>query len=180
MESRSLRCDTPARRRLGARCGPPRISGGSPSGSGRAAVGRGERDARGRKDAQERRVRKETPDEYHTTVPLVRPFPALSPLRTGFLVFLSALLLAPVPAPAVPGDLDPSFDGDGRVLTDFRSGRFSNFNFVSALAVQPNGKLVAAGGSLLSGGGVDFVLARYNRDGSLDTNWPWTWPYRRA
>jgi len=72
-------------------------------------------------------------------------------------MLLSTLLLdLPVPALAAPGDLDPSFDGDGKVLTDFRG-----FENVNALAVQPDGKLVAAGGNL-------FALARYNPDGSLD------------
>ncbi|MGQ0592156.1 MAG: hypothetical protein ACT4QB_05760 [Gammaproteobacteria bacterium] len=85
-----------------------------------------------------------------------RPF---HPLGRGLLVLLSALLLTlPVPALAAPGDLDPSFDGDGRVLTDFR-----DFEGVNALAVQLDGKLVAAGGFFPF-----FGLARYNADGSLD------------
>jgi len=78
-------------------------------------------------------------------------------------MLLSALLLAlPVPALAAPGDLDPSFDGDGLVLTDF-----GGFESAGALVLQPDGKLVAAGYSAtIDGSG--FALARYKPDGSLD------------
>lgn len=48
-----------------------------------------------------------------------RPF---HPFGRGLLMLLFDLLLAPpIPALAAPGDLDPSFDGDGKVLTDFRT-----------------------------------------------------------
>ena len=102
-----------------------------------------------------------------------RPF---HPFGRGLFMLLATLLLdLPVPALAAPGDLDPSFDGDGRVLTDFRSGRFSGFDSVNALVVHPNGKLVVAGSRtvLVPFGLVRlavprFALARYNPDGSLD------------
>jgi uncharacterized delta-60 repeat protein len=55
--------------------------------------------------------------------------------------------------------LDPSFDGDGKLLTDF-GGRDSAAH---AVAVQPDGKIVAAGRA-----GGDFALARYDRDGRVD------------
>jgi uncharacterized delta-60 repeat protein len=55
--------------------------------------------------------------------------------------------------------LDPSFDGDGTVLTDF-GGQNSAAHSV---AVQRDGKIVAAGRA-----GGDFAFARYNRDGSVD------------
>ena len=58
------------------------------------------------------------------------------------------------------GRLDSGFGGDGRVVTVFDG---SNSNNAGALAVQPDGKLVAAGGARFT-----FALARYNRDGSLD------------
>jgi uncharacterized delta-60 repeat protein len=69
------------------------------------------------------------------------------------------IALAPLAA-AAPGDLDASFDSDGKVTTDFGSSE-SAF----AVAVQPDGRIVAAGGS-----DGDFALARYNGDGSLDTS----------
>jgi uncharacterized delta-60 repeat protein len=63
----------------------------------------------------------------------------------------------------VDGSLDPSFSGDGEQRTDF--GGFERANGVS---IQADGKIVAVG---LAGGGatgVDFALARYNPNGSLD------------
>jgi uncharacterized delta-60 repeat protein len=57
------------------------------------------------------------------------------------------------------GSLDTTFGTGGQVTTDFPGGGDAN-----ALAVQADGKLVAAG---VTGG--DFALARYNVDGSLDT-----------
>ncbi|HEY9403357.1 MAG TPA: carboxypeptidase regulatory-like domain-containing protein [Pyrinomonadaceae bacterium] len=57
------------------------------------------------------------------------------------------------------GILDPTFDGDGKVITDFNAG----FDEANDVVVQPDGKIVAVGGSGA------FKLARYNPDGSLDT-----------
>jgi uncharacterized delta-60 repeat protein len=64
------------------------------------------------------------------------------------------------------GTLDPTFNATGKVLTDF-SG--SSDDFGSALAIQSDGKIVAAGFSSI-GNDVpyDFALARYNPDGTLD------------
>jgi uncharacterized delta-60 repeat protein len=57
------------------------------------------------------------------------------------------------------GTLDPTFGGDGTVLTDFRSG---SRDFAFALAIQPrDGRLVVAGRSNASGS-VDIALARYH------------------
>ncbi len=58
------------------------------------------------------------------------------------------------------GSLDASFGDGGIVVTVFNSGSGSGIN---ALAIQPDGKIVAAGDA--PGG---FGLARYNADGSLD------------
>lgn len=67
------------------------------------------------------------------------------------------------------GSLDTSFDGDGKVTTDFGSA-----DIASDIAVQADGKIVAAGSGsdyyIIGGGGnVDFALSRYNSDGSLDS-----------
>jgi uncharacterized delta-60 repeat protein len=62
------------------------------------------------------------------------------------------------------GALDPSFDGDGLVVTPISAGD----DIVFDLAVQPDGKLIAAGWS--SPGGFDIAIARYNPDGSLDSS----------
>jgi uncharacterized delta-60 repeat protein len=61
------------------------------------------------------------------------------------------------------GSLDPSFDGDGLVVTPISPGDDTAFDLV----VQPDGRLVAAGWS--SPGGFDIAMARYNPDGSLDS-----------
>ena len=52
-----------------------------------------------------------------------------------------------------------------RWLTDF----FSDFDSIDAIAIQSNGKIVAAGSATVGQvTQVDFALARYNSDGSLD------------
>ena len=58
------------------------------------------------------------------------------------------------------GTLDTTFDGDGKVTTDFGGN-----DIIFSMAVQSDGKIVVSGTS--SG---DFALARYNTDGSLDTS----------
>lgn len=61
------------------------------------------------------------------------------------------------------GGLDASFDGDGKVTTDFGGGH----DEARAVALQTDGKIVAGGYSIVSGG--KSTLARYNPDGTLDT-----------
>jgi uncharacterized delta-60 repeat protein len=63
------------------------------------------------------------------------------------------------------GSLDTSFNGSGKVTTPIGSAD----NAAYALALQPDGKLLAAGRSW-SGSSYDFALARYNSNGSLDTS----------
>jgi uncharacterized delta-60 repeat protein len=91
--------------------------------------------------------------------------PARFPRRTSLtLVGAVALVLAVgSPAAAPPGDLDATFDGDGKVTTDF-SGDSEEAH---AVAIQGDGKIVAAGLAIVAES-VDFALARYNTDGSLD------------
>jgi uncharacterized delta-60 repeat protein len=62
------------------------------------------------------------------------------------------------------GSLDTTFDGDGKVTTPIGAGD----DQVYALAVQKDGKIVAAG-LTWNGSNDDFALARFNQDGSLDT-----------
>jgi uncharacterized delta-60 repeat protein len=86
------------------------------------------------------------------------------------LVAVTVLVLAGFAATAASssegGALDPSFDGDGVVVTDF-----SPADSGQDVLVAPDGRLVVAGGmqtpvgdGLLTG----FALARYRPDGSLD------------
>jgi uncharacterized delta-60 repeat protein len=67
----------------------------------------------------------------------------------------------------VDGSLDASFGTNGRVTTDFPNLVAA----ISAVVVQPDGKIVVAGGAypLFTFTG-DFKVARYNPDGSLDTS----------
>ena len=60
------------------------------------------------------------------------------------------------------GSLDSTFGDDGKVVTDF----FGSDDDANAVALQPDGKIIAAGISGVSND--DFALARYNPDGSLD------------
>lgn len=64
------------------------------------------------------------------------------------------------------GYADNSFDGDGKLTTNF----FGGVDEAHAVVIQPDGKLVAAGFAQVSGLNYDFALARYNSNGSLDTS----------
>ena len=75
----------------------------------------------------------------------------------------AALLVPAAAASAAPGDLDPSFSEDGRTLIDFGA-----IESASAVAVQPDGKIVLAGASRSGSGKDDFLVARLNRDGTPD------------
>jgi uncharacterized delta-60 repeat protein len=65
------------------------------------------------------------------------------------------------------GQLDRSFGTTGVVTTSFGDGQVAE---IRALVQQPDGKLVAAGSGYPASDGQDFVLARYNLDGSLDAS----------
>lgn len=73
------------------------------------------------------------------------------------------------------GSLDTTFDGDGIVTTQIGT----NSDVANAVAVLPNGKIVAAGSSFGQTSGIPgaytssgdrFALVKYNSDGSLDTS----------
>ena len=83
-------------------------------------------------------------------------------LRT--LLTLACLTLAMLagPAAAAPGDLDSSFSGDGIATLSYTGGAFA-----TSVAVEPGGKLVAAGHTGGWAGG-DLALARFNSDGTAD------------
>jgi uncharacterized delta-60 repeat protein len=63
------------------------------------------------------------------------------------------------------GILDSTLSGDGRIMTDFTPG----LDYANAIAVQPDGKIVAAGLGVQRRSN-SFALARYNPDGTLDTS----------
>jgi uncharacterized delta-60 repeat protein len=65
---------------------------------------------------------------------------------------------------ASDGSLDGSFGQGGKVLTDVTGG----LDVAFAVAIQPDGKIVAAGRA--AGGAGRFALVRYNPDGALDAS----------
>lgn len=87
-------------------------------------------------------------------------------MRTLAVAIVVALITATgVLGQTATGNLDPTFGSAGTVRTDF-SG---NIDRANAVAIQPDGKIVAAGSSFSSAKTVeDFIVARYNANGSLD------------
>ena len=59
------------------------------------------------------------------------------------------------------GTLDNSFDGDGKVITDFAGGEDS----AKGIVIDASNRIVVAG----TCGGINFALARYNTNGTLDS-----------
>jgi len=94
-------------------------------------------------------------------------------LRTGPAVLVVVIGLLGVqmitsPAQATGGQLDSTFDGDGKVTTRFGP---NSDDRASALVIQPDGRIVVAGSSgPWLGSRSSFALVRYNSDGSLDTS----------
>ena len=64
----------------------------------------------------------------------------------------------------VDGTLDTGFGNGGKVVTAMSAGE--RFDEARAVAVQPDGKIVVAG----SADGNKFAVARYNTNGTLDTD----------
>lgn len=66
------------------------------------------------------------------------------------------------------GSLDTTFSGDGKLLTNFGA-----IDYAGAVAIQPDGKIVAAGMRCLDADwpnwNCDVALARYKVNGALDT-----------
>ncbi|MFI9152156.1 calcium-binding protein [Streptomyces sp. NPDC053367] len=79
---------------------------------------------------------------------------------------LALVLTLPGTANAAPGDLDPTFGGDGKVLAPLAGDDYAH-----DVAVQSDGKIVSVGSSadnaLLES---HFALTRHNADGTLDTS----------
>jgi hypothetical protein len=62
---------------------------------------------------------------------------------------------------ANPGDLDMSFDGNGK-----KAINFGGTDAARVVLVQPNGRIVVAGGGAAAG---SFCVARLRTNGALDT-----------
>jgi uncharacterized delta-60 repeat protein len=81
-------------------------------------------------------------------------------------IFIIASSLFSIPsASAAVGDLDTSFDTDGKVTTAIGAGN----DFAYSIALQSDGKILVAGYSD-NGSNNDFAVVRYNANGSPDTS----------
>ncbi len=91
-------------------------------------------------------------------------------MKSPFLPLILVLLVAPILLIAAGGDLDLSFDDDGRLTTWFGgSPSLSGNDYGRGVAIQPDGKIIVVGISQ-NGNHDDFALARYQwADGALDT-----------
>ncbi len=90
-------------------------------------------------------------------------------VRRTLLALLPVFAVAGVMAPAAgaaAGDLDTTFSGNGKVLTDFAANA-NDFSGAAGVVIQADGKIVTAGRVGLDGG--RFALIRYDTDGTLDT-----------
>jgi uncharacterized delta-60 repeat protein len=89
-------------------------------------------------------------------------------IHTFLVMTIGLLILATAvgtQAQTTTANLDPAFGTGGIVRTDFAG----NIDQANAVAIQPNGQIVAAGSSFSNSKTVeDFIVARYNANGSLD------------
>lgn len=66
------------------------------------------------------------------------------------------------------GTLDTSFNGTGKVTTDF--GRYYTDDGGYSVAVQSDGKIVVAGATQINRDSYGFAIVRYDTNGNLDTS----------
>jgi uncharacterized delta-60 repeat protein len=85
-------------------------------------------------------------------------------LRCAFALLTAALVLAVGSARATPGALDPGFGFGGTVTTVIGL----HHAYATAVALQPDGKVVVVGASDDDSAQDTFTLARYEPNGSLD------------
>lgn len=82
--------------------------------------------------------------------------------------------IAATTTPPAPGSIDTSFGDGGFVRTSyFDTNNDSEYNRIYAIAIQSDGKIVVAGEMGLNESGttnVNFIVARYNQNGTLDTS----------
>jgi uncharacterized delta-60 repeat protein len=91
-----------------------------------------------------------------------------SKISTFILVLLALILYGALNIKAAPGDLDQTFGSGGKVVTDFNGA-----DYITDIALQPDGKVVVVGGSYIFDDIYDaprFMVARYNSNGSLDNS----------
>jgi uncharacterized delta-60 repeat protein len=89
----------------------------------------------------------------------------MAPRRQHFVTCtLAAVLLvgSAVPAMAASGDLDPTFSGDGKVISQIKAETWA-----LAVAIQPDGRIVVAGSQRISGV-PQITLWRFTSTGAPD------------
>ncbi|WP_066756947.1 T9SS type A sorting domain-containing protein [Crocinitomix algicola] len=77
-------------------------------------------------------------------------------------VFLFAVVAVAQPA----GELDPTFGDEGKILQSINVGEDKAYG----VALQDDNKVVVIGSTFDAATGLDFLLIRFNEDGSLDTD----------
>ncbi len=78
-----------------------------------------------------------------------------------------SILLCSIAAYSQPGALDPLYGTGGKVLTNFQ-GRSQDVAY--AMALQPDGKVVLAGATMVNNLYNHIALARYKHNGTLDSS----------
>jgi uncharacterized delta-60 repeat protein len=87
-----------------------------------------------------------------------RPFRFL----VGATLVVLVQIIVPADAMAAPGDLDPSFDGDGKATLTILQGSLGG-----GMAIQGDGRIVVAG-TAFNGSNQDFAVARFDAAGAPD------------
>src|SRR4029079_7060133 len=81
------------------------------------------------------------------------------------LVAMLVMTAAVVSHAQTTGNLDPTFGTGGITRTDFAG----NIDEANAVVIQSNGQIIAAGSSFSNSKTVeDFIVARYNANGTLE------------
>jgi uncharacterized delta-60 repeat protein len=95
----------------------------------------------------------------------IHPF-SIHPRALSAAAAMLALLVSLPAARAADGDLDPSFGTGGQVTTDINKST----DIANAVAIQSDGKIVVVGQTYKNNdySDEDFVVTRYNSDGTLD------------
>lgn len=91
---------------------------------------------------------------------------SIQPRALSAAAMMLALLVNLPAARATDGDLDPSFGIGGMVTVDINKST----DLANAVAIQSDGKIVVVGETYKNNdySGEDFVVTRYNTDGTLD------------
>jgi uncharacterized delta-60 repeat protein len=92
----------------------------------------------------------------------------MSPRRTAILALVVGAVLVPALAVAratAPGDLDPTFDGDGKETIDY-----GGYGALHDAVVRGDGKIVVVGFQTTGAPYEELAVSRLNPDGSFDTS----------